>query len=375
MLRAMGGESATLGTVRVLLIEDDSSSAMVVQAHLAAIASVQCEVELVHARTLESLRRSEERFRSLTALSSDWYWEQDAEFRLTFMSTLLGEKTGLDVASYLGRRRWDHPALNLSEADWARHRAQLERHEPFRDFEMQRSAPGGGTRWLTISGEPVFDAEGRFRGYRGIGRDITEQKRAEEQQAAQARYQTKIAHFGEVALASRGAEELIEQAVRSVLEGLGGGAVAYLERSGAERQAVVRCVDGLAGDAPLNVLAYEDGEALAQILDGGTARIAQLPYAWAGRHEAVLAPVAHEHGARGVLCALPEAHMFLGPEETRFLAAAASVLSAGLKRIESEGRLAFLAQFDALTGLANRALLADRFAQTIVQARRRDAQP
>ncbi|HYY61470.1 MAG TPA: EAL domain-containing protein, partial [Burkholderiales bacterium] len=202
----------------------------------------------------------------------------------------------------------------------------------------------------------------------------TERKRAEEQQAAQARYQTKIAHFGEVALASRGAEELIEQAVRSVLEGLGGGAVAYLERSAAERQAVVRCVDGLAGDAPPNVLAYEDGEALAQILDGGAARIAPLPYAWAGRSEAVLAPVAHEHGARGVLCALPEAHMFLGPEETRFLAAAASVLSAGLKRIESEGRLAFLAQFDALTGLPNRALLADRFAQMIVQARRRGAQ-
>ena len=321
-----------------------------------------------------AMRESEARFRSLTALSADWYWEQDEQFRLTFMSRPLGERTGLDASAYLGRRRWDQPALNLTAADWERHRAQLEHHEPFRDFEMQRPAPAGGTRWLSISGEPVFDAAGRFKGYRGIGRDITERKRAEEQRAAQARYQTKIAHFGEAALASRGAEELIEQAVRYVLEGLGGGAVAYLERAGTERQAVVRCVDGLAGDAPPNVLAYEHGEALAQVLDGGAARIAQLPYAWSGRREAVLAPVTHEHGARGVLCALPEAHTSLGAEEMRFLAAAASVLSAGLKRIESEGRLAFLAQFDALTGLPNRALLADRFAQTIVQARRRGAQ-
>src|SRR5438067_2920521 len=267
MLRDMGGESATLGTVRVLLVEDDRASAMVVERHLAAIASVQCDLEVVstlrdalrrlaqrpfdlvitdlhlpdshaedtmtalvaachqpvialtvdaspdlraravasgaydyllkgqlgdgslerpvrlaalHARTLESLRRSEERFRGLTALSSDWYWEQDDEFRLTFMSTHLGEKTGLDAASYLGRRRWDHPALNLSEADWARHRAQLERHEPFRDFEMRRSAPDGGTRWLSLSGEPVFDAAGGFHGYRGVGRDITQQQRAEQ---------------------------------------------------------------------------------------------------------------------------------------------------------------------------------------------------
>jgi diguanylate cyclase (GGDEF)-like protein/PAS domain S-box-containing protein len=321
-----------------------------------------------------AMRASEARFRGLTALSADWYWEQDEQFRLTFMSRPLGEKTGLNASAYLGRRRWDQPALNLSAADWERHRAQLERHEPFRDFEMQRPAPDGGTRWLSISGEPVFDAAGRFTGYRGIGRDITERRRAEEQRAAQARYQTKIAHFGEVALASRGAEELIEQAVRSVLEGLGGGVVAYLERAGTGRQVVVRCIDGLAGDAPSNVLAYEPGEALAQVLDGATARIAQLPYAWAGRREAVLAPVAHEQGARGVLCALPEPQTLLGAEETRFLAAAASVLSAGLKRIESEGRLAFLAQFDALTGLPNRALLADRFAQMIVQARRRGAQ-
>jgi len=127
----------------------------------------------------DEMRASEARFRSLTALSSDWYWEQDEQFRLTFMSSLLSERTGLDATSYIGRKRWDRPALNLTEADWDRHRAQLGRHEPFFDFEMERAGPGGGSVWLSISGEPVFDASGRFRGYRGIGRDITERKRAQ----------------------------------------------------------------------------------------------------------------------------------------------------------------------------------------------------
>jgi PAS domain S-box-containing protein len=132
----------------------------------------------LQARTLASLSASEERFRKLTELSSDWYWEQDAEFRLTFMSKLLGEKTGLPATDYLGRRRWEQPALNLSEADWAAHRAQLERRLPFRDFEMQRVSPDGTPRWLSISGEPVFDGDGNFSGYRGVGRDLTQGKAA-----------------------------------------------------------------------------------------------------------------------------------------------------------------------------------------------------
>ncbi len=125
-------------------------------------------------------RESEARFRSLTELSSDWYWEQDEQYRMTLMSAGLAEGTGIDVKLYLGQKRWDLPAINLTEADWARHRAQLERHEPFFDFEIQRPAPDGRTMWLSVSGAPVIDAEGRFRGYRGIGRHITERKRSEQ---------------------------------------------------------------------------------------------------------------------------------------------------------------------------------------------------
>ncbi len=135
---------------------------------------------ITRGRAERVLRASAARFRSLTQLSADWYWEQDAEFRLTFMSSYIDEKTGLDASSYLGRKRWEQPALNLTEADWERHRAQLERHEAFRDFEIERAAGDGHSVWLSLSGEPVFDGRGRFKGYHGVGRDVTAQKRAEQ---------------------------------------------------------------------------------------------------------------------------------------------------------------------------------------------------
>src|SRR5688500_4685513 len=77
-----------------------------------------------------------------------------------------------------------------------------------------------------------------------------------------------------------------------------------------------------------------------------------------------------EGKVRGALLALLARSRGFGPQEQNFIGASASVLSSGLQRIDSEGRLAFLAQFDALTGLPNRALLRDRFAQMIAQARR-----
>lgn len=139
-------------------------------------------------RAEQELRASEERFRSLTALSADWYWEQDHEYRLTYSSRDLheflgapaGAPGGATSAGYLGARRWDHPALNMTEADWQRHRETLERREAYRDFELQRVRDDGRLVWYSLSGEPVFDAGGRFTGYRGIGREITRERRAQQ---------------------------------------------------------------------------------------------------------------------------------------------------------------------------------------------------
>jgi PAS domain S-box-containing protein len=132
-------------------------------------------------RAEEALAESEARFRSLTALSSDWYWEQDEDLRFTLVSGGLLEKTGIAASERIGTTRWEFPALNLTEEDWARHRAQIARHEPFYELELWRPGSAGeDERWVSVSGEPVFDACGGFKGYRGVGKDITARKAAEE---------------------------------------------------------------------------------------------------------------------------------------------------------------------------------------------------
>ena len=125
------------------------------------------------ARQRRALEASEERFRDLVDASVDWYWESGPDHRFTFLSSQVGSNSGIDSDSHLGKTRWDLPALNLGEADWAAHRATLDRHEPFRDFVMRRPDVDGREFWVSINGNPVLDADGRFLGYRGTGRNVT----------------------------------------------------------------------------------------------------------------------------------------------------------------------------------------------------------
>ena len=135
--------------------------------------------------TLEKIARdkhheSEDRFRSLTALSSDWYWEQDLEHRHIDVKCGTSVEANERVAEAMGKTRWEVGALNLSEQDWEQHRAALKAHETFRDFEIERKDPQGKSFWLSLSGMPRFDVDGVFLGYRGIGRYITARKHAEQ---------------------------------------------------------------------------------------------------------------------------------------------------------------------------------------------------
>jgi PAS domain S-box-containing protein len=131
-------------------------------------------------RAVEALRQSEERFRTLVQFSFDVYWETDAQHRFIHQEFAESLADAPELGSEIGKRRWEVPYLEPDEEAWRKHRETLDAKLPFRDFELARPAPDGSKRYVSVSGLPVFDETGRFVGYRGVGRHITERRQAEE---------------------------------------------------------------------------------------------------------------------------------------------------------------------------------------------------
>ena len=126
-----------------------------------------------------ALRASEERFHALVQFSFDVYWESDAQHRFTRQEFSERLPDAPARGSEIGKTRWEIPYVEPDEEAWREHRATLDAHLPFRDFELARPTADGGKRYVSVSGIPVFDSAGRFVGYRGVGRHITERKRVE----------------------------------------------------------------------------------------------------------------------------------------------------------------------------------------------------
>ncbi|MDH4190926.1 MAG: hypothetical protein OEW21_12055, partial [Betaproteobacteria bacterium] len=103
------------------------------------------------------LRDSEARFRSLVELSFDTFWEQDPQFRFTSMHGAGPAWREPLRRRTLGLTRWEVGYVNVSDDDWAAHRARLLAHESFRDLELCQRSDSGREFWISTSGEPVFD--------------------------------------------------------------------------------------------------------------------------------------------------------------------------------------------------------------------------
>jgi len=122
----------------------------------------------------------EQRLWSLLELSCDWVWEMDESLRFTSVKRMNPDRLMLKDEEILGRRRWELGGELIRPATWDEHQAALEARQPFRDLVIRRWHSSGEAVYHTASGDPVFDAGGRFRGYRGVGKDVTEHIRTQE---------------------------------------------------------------------------------------------------------------------------------------------------------------------------------------------------
>ena len=121
----------------------------------------------------EALREDQARDRSLVRLSSDWQWEKDKHHRFVSCEGATIGSSGFEDKTIIGKRLWDLPFDNMSNVEWQAHRSELKRHTAYRDLELRSRDHAGAVRYFSVSGEPIFDRQGRFKGYRGTARDIS----------------------------------------------------------------------------------------------------------------------------------------------------------------------------------------------------------
>ncbi len=154
----------------------------VIQLLLITAAVVYLAMVLVSRRQaaqLQRLKDNEARFRGLTELSADWFWETDGEHRITWLSG------GGPVALFFGgtkaygRRFWEIPRVEIDPGVLGAHLERLAARQAFFDLELARVDERGARQIHIISGQSRLDADGNFLGYRGVGHDVTEQRLAE----------------------------------------------------------------------------------------------------------------------------------------------------------------------------------------------------
>jgi PAS domain S-box-containing protein/diguanylate cyclase (GGDEF)-like protein len=330
-----------------------------------------------------ALRESEARFRSLSELSSDWFWEQDAEHRFVAFSGGEGvQGWGPDQPAAVGLRRWELPTIAPVSGNWDEHKAVLEAHLPFRNFEYQRLLGDGKLQYVAASGVPLFDASGRFAGYRGVATDITGRKESERRITRLNRVYAVLSGINAAIVRIRDRDELFKEACRVAVED-GGFRMAWLGVVDREAMRVkpvawqgvgpeyiqlmpVGLVDtgpegrGLAGRVVVEgkAIVIDDMTQDKRILLRSEARER-------GFRSLVMLPLIVADEVTGVLALYAGETGFFDEGEMKLLQELAGDISFACDHIEKANRLDYLAYYDSLTGLANRTLFHERLAQHI----------
>ena len=330
------------------------------------------------------LAESEARFRSLSQLSADWFWQTDAEHRFVDTPARVTQLTGMRANAYVGKRRWEVEGLVPVSGDWVEHWGVLERRESFRDFELVQNRADGSRVYLQVSGEPIYGAGGALAGYRGTARDITERMRAAERIRRLNRVYAVLSGINTAIVRIRDRDELYREACRVAHEVGGFPAVwiGLLERE----SKIMKPVAWIGGedaerrlrDVRLSVAGEEQAERslLGRMVKTARAAVSNdVPndpdarykedLAALGIRSAAFLPLVVAGEVAGAMALYSSQAGFFDDQEIRLLSELAGDISFALEHLEKSERADFLAFYDELTGLANRRLLAERLGQAI----------
>jgi len=185
-------------------------------------------------RAEAALRESEQRFRDYAETASDWLWETGPDHSFTRLSEQL-TRLGIDPAGRIGVTRWDF-ATDVEEepAKWRRHVATLEANQPFRGFVYRTASADGSVVYISTSGKPVFDADGRFLGYRGVSSDVSAAVRADQVERALHLAQAELARVTRVTTLGELAASIAHE-INQPLAAIGADANACLHWLAADR--------------------------------------------------------------------------------------------------------------------------------------------
>jgi PAS domain S-box-containing protein len=120
-----------------------------------------------------ALRESEQRFRQLFEIASDYFWETDVNQCMSYLSDNYESVFGIPASQMLGKRLTDTPGISIDPEMGKMITAALKGRQPYRDFFYSRKRGDGTTEWIKTSGVPIFDKNGTFLGYRGVGANVT----------------------------------------------------------------------------------------------------------------------------------------------------------------------------------------------------------
>lgn len=156
--------------------------------------------------------RNQRRFQDFAELAADFFWELDTSLRFNFVSHRFENILQIAPQNVLGlsiRQFYERYFPQPAPPQWRRHLQALSEHKAQREFEYRWTRSDGKERVIVHTCQPIFDQQGKFEGYRGVGRDVTQDR------ALAAQVQFHATHDALTGLVNRREfERLLEEALQ-----------------------------------------------------------------------------------------------------------------------------------------------------------------